>query len=120
MSDRVGAFIGSMILAAALVSCVLVKLTPAAPRKITLDPKDAVTAIVLPTVGEQGQMLFWFNHECCACGSSHRVLLLPTEEGIRMFWWADKVATRKARTRKGTVERNPWAAESDPWNRPIR
>ena len=122
MSERAGAFVGGVILAVALVSCVLVKLTPAAPRQLVLDPKKAMVATVPLFIDDQGRAVGRFIHECCACGSTHTVGITLTNKGVEMFWWTDEVATRKARIRRGIVERNPWAAESDydPWSSPDR
>jgi len=115
MSERTGAFVGGVILAVALISCVLVKLTPAAPRQLVLDPKDAMVATVPFTVDDQGRRIAWFTHECCQCSSVHRVAVTSGEEGIEMYWWADEGATRKARRKKGMLPPDPWAAESGRW-----
>ena len=115
MSDRAHAFVGGAVLAAALVSCVLVKLTPAAPREMVLDPKDALIVELAITEDEQGRRVAKFTHECCACGSVHHVAVLVEDGEIEMYWWADEAATRRARWRKGLMERDPWPPSNDPW-----
>ena len=112
MSDRAHALIGGAVLAVALVSCVLVGLTPAAPRKTTLDSKDALIVQIPIVEDEHGKRVAKFTHECCDCGSVHHVAVLVKDGEIEMFWWADETATRKARWRKGLFVPN----QGDPWS----
>ena len=107
MTDRAQSLVGGALLAVALVSCVLVRLTPAAPRKVELDPKDALV-VAVPVVDGVAK----FTHECCACASVHHVAVVLKDGEIEMYWWADEIATRRARWRKGLMMRDPWAAES--------
>ena len=116
MSDRAHALIGGVVLAVALVSCVLVRLTPASPREITLDPKNALIVQIPITEDEDGRRVAKFIHECCACSSVHRVAVVLNDGEIEMYWWADDIGTARARWRKGLTMRDPWPPRSDPWS----
>ena len=116
MSNRAHALIGGAVLAVALVSCVLVRLTPAAPRDVTLDPKDALIIQIPITEDKHGRRLARLTHECCDCGSVHRVIALVMDGEIEMYWWTDEAATRKARRRKGLPDRDLWPGRSNPWS----
>jgi hypothetical protein len=111
MSDRVHALVGGAVLAVALVSCVLVRLTPAAPRKVQLDPSDALI-VAVPLVDGVAK----FTHECCSCGSVHHVCVLVKDGEIEMYWWADDLETKRVQWRRGLTARDPWPPRDDPWS----
>jgi hypothetical protein len=84
-------------------------------RKVELDPKKALDKTVgwIDATDDVPALHAWWTHECCDCGSTHRVLSIPTPDGLRMLWWKDEIATRKKRLMRGLEPAPSWI---DPWS----
>ena len=85
-------------------------------KGMTLDVNKALEANVPwrpPDDQVSSPHAFW-THQCCDCASVHRVLSVPTKEGLLMLWWKDELQTRKERIKLGIPSHDPWPESLDP------
>lgn len=91
------------------------KITTVKKNGITLDVNKALEASIpwRPADAQLNSIHAFWTHQCCDCASVHRVLSVPTKEGLRMFWWRDPVETRRQRMLRGIPSHDPWPGSAE-------
>jgi hypothetical protein len=87
------------------------------PSEWELDIDKAQVELIPWTAGdEETPMIAWVsNWVCCDCGLSHRMALIPMQDGLVIYIWRLERETRQARMQRGIYRdlyRDMFAAEN--------